>query len=109
MNLLRTVEAEWLDQLAADDPRAIRSRLDLRRINTCMLQAAIMARRLSHYLGQATPRTLIDLGSGDGAYCVAGVRGLELGNVAFQSAGPNSLVSRKIFVPETFRENCESG
>ena len=45
MNLLRTVEAEWLDQLAADDPRAIRSRLDLRRINTCMLQAAIMARR----------------------------------------------------------------
>ena len=27
MNLLRTVEAEWLDQLAADDPRAIRSRL----------------------------------------------------------------------------------
>lgn len=68
MNLLRTVEAEWLDQLAADDPRAIRSRLDLRRINTCMLQAGIMARRLSHYWGQATPHTPIDLGSGAGAF-----------------------------------------
>ena len=38
---------------------------------------------------------------------VAGVRGLELRNVAFQSAGQNSLVSQSIFVPETFCENCE--
>ena len=38
---------------------------------------------------------------------MAGVRGLELGNVVFQSAGPNRLISYNIFVPETFRENCE--
>jgi hypothetical protein len=35
-------------------------------------------------------------------HCVAGVRGLELGNVALRRAGPNSLVSQNIFVPETF-------
>ena len=39
--------------------------------------------------------------------CMAGVRGLELANVALQTDGPNSLVFRNIFVPETFRENCE--
>ena len=38
---------------------------------------------------------------------VAGVRGLELGNVAFRNAGPNCLVFQNIFVLETFRENCE--
>jgi hypothetical protein len=35
--------------------------------------------------------------------CVAGVGGLELGNVALQKAWPNSLVFQTIFVPETFR------
>jgi hypothetical protein len=40
---------------------------------------------------------------------VAGVRGLELANVALRRAGPNSLVSQNIFVPETFRENCNVG
>ena len=36
---------------------------------------------------------------------VAGVRGLELRNVALQNAGPNSLVFQNILVPETFRED----
>ena len=34
---------------------------------------------------------------------MAGVRGLELRNVALQNAGPNSLVFQSIFVAETFR------
>ena len=39
---------------------------------------------------------------------MAGVVGLELGNVALHSAGPNSLVFQNIFVPETFRGgSCE--
>jgi hypothetical protein len=33
---------------------------------------------------------------------MAGVRGLELGNVGFLESRPNSLVFRTIFVPETF-------
>jgi hypothetical protein len=35
--------------------------------------------------------------------CVAGVRGLELENVALQNARPNYLVFQNISVPETFR------
>jgi aromatic ring hydroxylase len=34
---------------------------------------------------------------------VAGVRGLELGNVALIACRPNPLVRQNIFVPETFR------
>src|SRR4029077_2079668 len=41
--------------------------------------------------------------------CLPGVRGLELGNVALRDAGPNSLVSRKNFVPETFSWERERG
>jgi hypothetical protein len=38
---------------------------------------------------------------------MAGVRGLEFANVVLRHAGPNSLVSRNILVPESFGENCE--
>lgn len=60
------MEREWLDVLQPDDPRAIRSRNDLKRINAWMLQSAIMARVLIKSRGANTPRTLLDLGSGDG-------------------------------------------
>ena len=40
---------------------------------------------------------------------MAGVGGLELANVGFLKSQPNSLVSWKIFVPETFRGGCEEG
>src|SRR2546421_7094660 len=36
--------------------------------------------------------------------CVAGVGGLELGNVGIVECGPNSLVCQNIFVPENFGE-----
>jgi hypothetical protein len=35
---------------------------------------------------------------------VAGVRGLELGNVALIACRPNPLVRQNIFVPESFGE-----
>lgn len=65
MGFSRTVEPEWLDLLAAHDPRARASRRDLVRINCVMRQQAIMA-RLLHPL--APPRRLADLGSGDGRF-----------------------------------------
>jgi hypothetical protein len=64
----RDVQPEWLDQLPADDARAIRSRRDLVRINRWMLQAGIMAQTLRAHHGTAVPRTICDLGSGDGKF-----------------------------------------
>ena len=64
----RVVEPEWLDALPADDARAVRSRADLRVVNTWMRQAATMARALFHHSGGVAPARLIDLGAGDGTF-----------------------------------------
>src|SRR5437868_3452070 len=64
----RQVQREWLDELPADDPRAIRSRRDLIRVNTWMLQPGMMARALlTHHAGNV-PRTLLHRGPGDGPF-----------------------------------------
>jgi len=63
----RRVEPEWLDELPADDPRAVRSRQDLRRVNSWMAQTAIMRRLLMRHVEQP-PRSLMELGAGDGSF-----------------------------------------
>jgi SAM-dependent methyltransferase len=68
---LRTLEPEWLDLLAADDPRARGSRRDLVRINFVMRQPTIMAKLLRQL---APPRRLADLGSGDGRFLLGVAR-----------------------------------
>ena len=68
MPLPRRLEPEWLDELPADDPRAVRSRRDLVRLNGWMGQAGVMARALGAYAGPHPPRRLLDLGAGDGAF-----------------------------------------
>lgn len=67
----RLLEPELLDELAADDPRAVRSRRDLVRVNWVMRQQAIMAGLLR---GFAPPRVLADLGSGDGLFLLGVAR-----------------------------------
>jgi hypothetical protein len=64
MNLPRRIQPETLDQLAESDPRAVRSRADLRRINRVMGTRTIMLRALRHEI--AAPRRIIELGAGDG-------------------------------------------
>ena len=63
----RRVDTELLDQLPGDDPRATGSRHDLRRINAVMMQPRIVACALARYCKTA-PRTIVDLGSGDGTF-----------------------------------------
>lgn len=64
--LARAVYPELLDSLPCDDPRAMQSRRDLQRVNSWMLQTKIMATMLSRHFDR-TPKTILDLGSGDGA------------------------------------------
>ena len=68
MSLARSIEGEWLDSLSADDPRAMRSRRDLRRVNAIMLQAGIMARLLNKQHVGGRPQKMIELGGGDGTF-----------------------------------------
>ncbi len=64
----RLVEPEWLDELPVDDPRALRSRQDLRRVNVLMGHARILSRRLRQAGAERRMDCLIDLGAGDGSF-----------------------------------------
>jgi Methyltransferase domain len=68
---------DLLDQLPAEDPRAIRSRRDIKRINAVMLQRAVMARAIVRHLNDVKPRSLLDLGTGDGTFLLSVVRRLS--------------------------------
>jgi hypothetical protein len=67
--MLRRVEPEWLDELPAADPRAVRSRGDLRRINALMGNARIVAGELRRAYPSGL-RTIAEIGAGDGAFAV---------------------------------------
>jgi Methyltransferase domain len=67
LSLPRRVEPELLDGLAAEDPRARRSRDDLRRIHWAMATLPIVQRALDRGTAHSRPHSLIELGAGDGS------------------------------------------
>ena len=73
----RVVAPEWLDTLAPDDPRARRSRGDLRRINRLMAASSLLARSLDALLASAPGAPLIELGAGDGSLALRVARRLS--------------------------------
>ena len=66
----RIVQPELLDTLPANEPRAIHSRRDLRRINAWMRNHAIMAAALQTAANGSAPKQITDLGAGDGHFLV---------------------------------------
>jgi hypothetical protein len=67
LSLPRHVENELLDGLAAEDPRAQRSRDDLRRIQRAMATLRIVQQALDRGTSGFIPSTLLELGAGDGS------------------------------------------
>ena len=66
-SLPRRVEAELLDDLPAGDPRAQRSRDDLRRLHRAMGTLSIATRALDSASMNLPPRNILELGAGDGS------------------------------------------
>ena len=62
----RQVEHELLDELAPSDLRAMGSRRDLQKVNAWMGHARIMDRVLADAFTHQAPRSIADLGGGDG-------------------------------------------
>src|ERR1700756_836309 len=56
---------DLLDQMAPEDPKAVTSRRDIKRINAVMLQDAVIRSAISR-CGLVSPRRVLDLGGGDG-------------------------------------------
>jgi hypothetical protein len=73
--MLRIVESEILDSLPSEDPRALRSRADLRRLNRVMGHAAILDRALApsfpSFANGVEPARICELGAGDGSLALA--------------------------------------
>jgi len=70
----RAVRPEILDQLGPADPRALRSRRDLQRVNRIMGSRRILAQRLRQAAALAENRTpvhLLELGAGDGSLALS--------------------------------------
>ena len=92
----RAVEPEWLDTLPADDPRAVRSRADLRRVNGLMGNAAIVAGLLRENAPRGG-RRLAEIGAGDGSFALRVAHRLQA-----PTSGEIVLVDRlPIVSPET--------
>ncbi len=68
--LQRAVIPELLDHLHVDDPHAMRSRRDLRRINFLMGNERWVRRTLARFPA-ATQGGIVELGAGDGRLCSA--------------------------------------
>jgi hypothetical protein len=62
----REVKRELLDELPAGDRRAIGSRRDLQKVNAWMGHADIMRRALAGAFADRSPRSIVELGAGDG-------------------------------------------
>ena len=75
----RRVEPELLDDLPPDDPRAVRSRKDLLRVNAWMGNCGIMARALRATCQGPAARRLVELGAGDGRFLWRVARRLQPG------------------------------
>jgi hypothetical protein len=67
LDLPRRVTPECLDDLAADDPRARRSRADLRRLHRVLATASTLQRGLDRATARFRPRRLLEIGAGDGS------------------------------------------
>mgnify|MGYP001036836279 CR=1 FL=1 len=65
LSLPRRMAPELLDSLPADDPRAQRSRVDLRRIHRAMATLSTVLRALDRGTVGFVPHTLLELGAGD--------------------------------------------
>src|ERR1700722_19982734 len=72
-SMKRIVQSEFLDKLPPGDPRAIRSRRDLRRVNGWMRHHDIMAEALDKTFHSHPPGQITEIGAGDGTFllCVA--------------------------------------
>jgi SAM-dependent methyltransferase len=64
--MMRTLHAELVDELPANHPEAMKSRRDLRRINTLMGHTGILARSLKSVSRKHTSLRLVEIGAGDG-------------------------------------------
>src|SRR5690242_6909026 len=75
--LSRQPEAEWLDELSAQDPRALASREDLQRINGLMRHVPLLIEAWRRSDPDRWVQTIVELGAGDGTFLLKFARAIS--------------------------------
>lgn len=101
----RVLQPELLDHLPSTDPRAVRSRADLRRINSIMGHAGIFTRlclpSLKTRAAVPRPLQLVELGAGDGTLLLKLAHGWSKQGVTAQA----TLIDRQNLISEETRRS----
>jgi 2-polyprenyl-3-methyl-5-hydroxy-6-metoxy-1,4-benzoquinol methylase len=97
--MVRACEPELLDHLPVDDPGAIGSRRDLRRLNAWMGNARYIARALNSRLPRQDAR-ILEIGAGDGTFFLEVAKRLT-------SAGRIMFLDRQDLVTGTTRQKLQ--
>ena len=98
LGMERCVKPELLDELPPADPRAVRSRDDLQRVNAWMGNCGIMTGALRSTCRGLMARRMVELGAGDGRFLLRVARRLFPG---WQGTSAVLLDRLKIISPET--------
>jgi hypothetical protein len=102
----RCIRGEWLDELPADDPRALGSRRDLRRLNAWMGNTRLMAQALHAAFPKRPALLTLELGAGDGAFFLRVARRLGAG---WRGAGALLLDRTRSIEPATLEAFARLG
>jgi hypothetical protein len=102
----RSVSPELLDALPPTDPRAVRSRKDLERVNAWMGHGGLVAQALRSACPGRTARRVIDLGAGDGRFLLRVARRLS---TTWQGTSAVLLDRLRVVLPETCHGFAELG
>ena len=76
--MVRSVEPELLDDLADSDPRAVRARRELRRVNVLMGNPRILTASLAGHVRRGHALKIAEIGAGDGSVMAAVARRLRV-------------------------------
>ncbi len=106
--LARILEPETLDHLAPDDPKAQRSRRDLRRVNAVMGARAILVRALGRVLAspRSAPLRILEIGCGDGRLMLDVAR---RGGFAWPDVSLTLLDLQPLVTPATISAYADAG
>jgi len=80
----RQPKAEWLDELPAQDPRALTSREDLRRLNALMRHVPLLVEAWRRSDPDRWVNTIVELGAGDGTFLLKFARAIAPKSRAFK-------------------------
>jgi hypothetical protein len=102
----RIITAELLDELPADDSRAIRSRRDLRRLNALMGNAPVMARVLRDFFPSGELSRVAEIGAGDGNFLLSVARRFQPNGRSIEA----TLVDQqKLLTADTQKQSTDIG